>query len=197
MKSLVYAALLILCICSCASKQGKMYIIIQEPDRIHEYGKFKYLVDKGDILEVKEKKTCRDGIGTCFKVLNLKSNEYGYVTKKRMLERHLVYNEPKEIISTNNVEIPLAIIDENAPKNAKIYINLGNDYLRQEQYSKAIQEYTKAINIDKNISISFVNRGIAHNKQGESDKACSDWYSACELGECTMLIFAKRKGICP
>lgn len=201
MKRLFLTVFLLFSLSSCAGLPGKTYIIIQELDRVAEFGKLKYVVEKGDILEVTERKTCKGGFGTCFEVRNVATNEYGYVKKSRMEKRHLIFTEPGETDTTTKTprveKINKVESMEKTLKSAKFYTNLGNTYLKQEQYVKAASEYTKAIDINNNIAIAFVNRGIAYNMQGKNSKACSDWNRACELGECNMVDIAKKNGTCP
>lgn len=64
------------------------YILIQQNDEVQEYGKFKYGVQKGDVLKVLMRKTCRDGYSECWQVQNIKTGVIGYVVAQRMKERH-------------------------------------------------------------------------------------------------------------
>lgn len=183
---------------SCAGPSNKTYILIQEKDQIQEYGKFKYGVDKGDVLEVVRSKICRGGVGTCFEVLNVKTNEYGYVTKSRMNRRHLIVTDVE--IHNTNKDILLEMDAQDAAggtlKGAKFYLNLGNSYLRRGEYKRAAEEYTKGIRADAALAILYVNRGVALEKTNKVDQACTDWLNACELGECSMLMVAGNRGLC-
>lgn len=76
---------------SCASQTR--YIAIQEPDRVYEFKKVKYSVDKGDVLEITMEKFCPDGMRTCYEVKNLSTGQYGYVLKDRMEKRHRIYRK--------------------------------------------------------------------------------------------------------
>ena len=105
---------------SCAGLPGKTYIIIQEFDRVAEFGKLKYVVEKGDILEVTERKTCKGGFGTCFEVRNVATNEYGYVKKSRMEKRHLIFTEPGETGTTTKTPRVEKINKVNASYQAAI-----------------------------------------------------------------------------
>jgi len=198
MKKLKFSALFLFFIVSCAGLPGKTYIIIQEPDRIAESGKFKYAVSPGDILEITETKTCRGGIDTCFEVKNILTGEYGYVNKSRMEKRHYIFSELKESSAgvSSSEERERNEIGK-IPKKAKFYNNLGNTYLKQERYVEAVEKYSRAIQINEKSVMTYINRGIAYNKLGQNDKACSDWERACELGECNMLNIAKKNRTCP
>ena len=75
---------------------NKTFIEIKETEQVWEFGKLKYEVSPGDILEVIETKTCRSGSGTCWKVRNIKTGEVGYVFTERMKKRHHVYESPAQ-----------------------------------------------------------------------------------------------------
>ena len=180
--------------CACAAQSGKKYILIQEPDRILEYGKYKYSVDKGDVLEITMLKTCPDGMRTCYEVKNINTGEYGFVLKDRMGKRHYIFQESD---TSAKDEQPGLIIESHEPMTANSCVNLGNTYLKQGQYTQAKNYFSKAIDKDNNFAMAYVNRGIAYNKTGQQLNACNDWKQACELGECNMLNIAKNNGTCP
>ena len=98
---------------SCAVKNSQktksasdqtMYIEILEDDIVWEFGKSKYEVSPGVILEILKKKTCRSGKGICYKVKNLKTDEIGYVVAKRMKERHKMYSKPEPQTCNKNLD---------------------------------------------------------------------------------------------
>lgn len=78
-------------ISGCATK----YIEILEPDIVMYGGEVDYRVEPGDTLKVISSKICIDGSGTCFEVKDMKTGKTGYVSEKRMLERHRIYTEEK------------------------------------------------------------------------------------------------------
>ncbi|MGB2651665.1 MAG: tetratricopeptide repeat protein, partial [Candidatus Omnitrophota bacterium] len=45
------------------------------------------------------------------------------------------------------------------PKNARLYLNLGNTYYEQGQIENAIEQYRKAIDINKNYAVAYGNIG--------------------------------------
>ena len=180
-------------LCACAAQSGKKYILIQEPDKIYEGGRYKYSVDTGDVLKITMQKICPDGMRTCFEVQNINTGEYGFVLKDRMEKRHYIFEESSS--SPKSDESGL-IIESQEPMTPKACVNFGNTYLKQGQYSQAINYYGKAIDQDKNFAMAYVNRGIAFNKTGQQSNACADWKHACDLGECNMLNIAKKNGTC-
>lgn len=59
---------------------------------VYEYGKPKFTVHDGDVLEVLSRKVCRSGSGECWKVRDPKTGKIGYVRAADMRRNHgLVY----------------------------------------------------------------------------------------------------------
>jgi hypothetical protein len=71
------------------------YVFIQQTDKVYEYGKLKYTVQKGDILEILIRKKCRSGSGECWKVKNVKTGMTGYVKADSMKELHSIGKKSK------------------------------------------------------------------------------------------------------
>ena len=90
---IVTAMIILAMISSCAT--SKKFITIKEPDIIYERGEEKFEVIPNDTLEIIETKTCRDGIGICWKVKKIGTGEVGYVKADWMNEKHEVYTKEK------------------------------------------------------------------------------------------------------
>ncbi|XP_061395103.1 serine/threonine-protein phosphatase 5 [Musca vetustissima] len=58
------------------------------------------------------------------------------------------------------------------------YKNQGNDYLKEKDFSKAIEMYTKAIELNPNNAIYYANRSLAHLRQESFGFALQDGISA-------------------
>ena len=83
------------------------------------------------------------------------------------------------------------------PKFAEAYNNRGIAYGKGKgQYGQAIADYTKAIELNPKYADAFYNRGIGYINLGKKDRACDDWRKACELGDCDILNWAKKEGVC-
>lgn len=82
---------LLLVLSGCATK----YIEILEPDTVWYGGESDFKVQPGDTLKVLLVKTCKGGSGTCYEVKDVKTGKIGYVSEKRMENRHRVYTEKK------------------------------------------------------------------------------------------------------
>ena len=130
---------------------------------------------------------------TCYEVKNINTGEYGFVLKDRMEKRHYIFQESDTSAKGGQ---PSLIVESQEPMTANSFVNLGNTYLKQGQYSQAINYYGKAIDNDKNFAMAYVNRGVAFNKTGQQSNACADWKHACDLGECNMLNIAKKNATC-
>ncbi|MEA3489744.1 MAG: tetratricopeptide repeat protein [Candidatus Omnitrophota bacterium] len=57
------------------------------------------------------------------------------------------------------------------PRNARLYLNLGNTYYEGGQIDKAIEQYRKSIDINKNYAVAYGNIGSAYLHKGQIDKA--------------------------
>lgn len=66
-------------------------IQIVEHDRVYEYGKEKYAVNKGDLLEVINAEKCRYKKAKCWEVYNTKTGQFGWVEVKRMKKKHKIF----------------------------------------------------------------------------------------------------------
>ena len=114
-----------------------------------------------------------------------------------MEKNHIIYkNTPRSDSRDGNSNALVVLDSSSTPKSYRYHINIGNMYLKQNEFSKAIVEYSQAVGIDQSIATTFVNRGIAYSKTGQNDRACSDWRKACDLGECNMIVLAKQRGLC-
>ena len=65
---------------------------------------------------------------------------------------------------------------------ASNYYQLGTDYLKQDDYQKAIEQYDHAIRLDPEYANAYYNRGNAYGAMGKSAEAARDFAKAKELG---------------
>jgi len=69
----------------------------------------------------------------------------------------------------------------NDPKNAINYNKIGDDYYFQQDYNKAVDYYTKAIELEPDNAEYYFNRGLSCHRLKEYEKAIADKSKAIEL----------------
>ena len=62
------------------------------------------------------------------------------------------------------------------------YFEKGNDYFKQGDYQKAIEQYDEAIRLDPQDALAYYNRGVAYDNLGKTIEAERDFAKAKELG---------------
>ncbi|ROL56058.1 tetratricopeptide repeat protein [Bacteroidetes/Chlorobi group bacterium Naka2016] len=67
-------------------------------------------------------------------------------------------------------------------QTAEEYFLRGNAKVEKGDFRAAIEDYTKAIQINPNYAWAYINRGIAKFNLWDKFGACSDWSKAGELG---------------
>ena len=76
-------------------------------------------------------------------------------------------------------------------KCADTYYNRGLAHSRNGELDKAIQDYTKAIELNPDHAEAYYNRGGAFLRLGEPEKAKSDLVTARNLGSDTIIALDK------
>jgi Flp pilus assembly protein TadD len=89
-------------------------------------------------------------------------------------------SNPTQIRPTNIAD-PSAEIEE--PTTAKDYSNRGVAAYERGDYDAAIEDLTKAIELDGEDPDNYVNRGTAYARTGELDQALADYTAAIELDD--------------
>jgi cytochrome c-type biogenesis protein CcmH/NrfG len=67
------------------------------------------------------------------------------------------------------------------PKNLNAWISLGNDYFDTEQSQKAIEAYSKALEIEPNNPNVLTDQGVMYRKVGWYDKALANFEKAGKI----------------
>jgi tetratricopeptide (TPR) repeat protein len=57
------------------------------------------------------------------------------------------------------------------PQNARLYLNLGNTYYEKGDVAKAIEQYQKSIDINKDYAVAYGNIGSAFLHEGKAKEA--------------------------
>jgi protein O-mannosyl-transferase len=68
------------------------------------------------------------------------------------------------------------------PRNGEALYYYANSLARQNQYSEAIEIYSRIIAINPDFGGAYLNRGNSYQFSGDNAKACNDWQKALELG---------------
>lgn len=79
-------------------------------------------------------------------------------------------------------------------KNAYIYFDRANLYIRQKNYGKAIDDYTTAIALNANLAEAYYNRGLARMQSGDKPGGVTDLSKAGELGLYSAYSIIKKSG---
>jgi tetratricopeptide (TPR) repeat protein len=61
------------------------------------------------------------------------------------------------------------------------YYERGNNYMASGEHQKAIEEYTKAIELDSAYAVFYLSRGLSYYKSGDRQKAIDDYNKTIEL----------------
>ncbi|SFN50456.1 Tetratricopeptide repeat-containing protein [Paenimyroides ummariense] len=64
----------------------------------------------------------------------------------------------------------------------KAYNNIGILYNHQKKYSESIPYFDKAIELNPNYSLAYINRAVAKHQFNDTEGVCSDLQRAIELG---------------
>jgi tetratricopeptide (TPR) repeat protein len=82
------------------------------------------------------------------------------------------------------------------PRLADAYYNRGNAYSYIGRYQRAEVDYSRVISLKPDFLNAYHNRGLVHLFLKNFEYACSDFVTACDLGDCSALRWAKDKGVC-
>lgn len=78
------------------------------------------------------------------------------------------------------IDIPMSPTTEVYVSKANIYMTQDTVYFEQSYLNAAIFCYNKAIKLDPNLTLAYVNRGKVYSKQGQLEKAIFDYNRAIE-----------------
>lgn len=74
---------------------------------------------------------------------------------------------------------------------ATTYSNRGNEYMRVQEFEKAVRDFDQAIDLFKS-SVFFSNRGVAHRRLGHEDLSLADYTQAIKLDPRNFLASTNR-----
>jgi tetratricopeptide (TPR) repeat protein len=80
-----------------------------------------------------------------------------------------------------DAEIAFEVLDELAPENSAVQTNQGNLYFLQEDYQRAIDNYSRAVSLDSEDGGILINLSMAQFKAGNLKQAASSFQQATQL----------------
>ncbi len=140
-------------------------------------------------LTLPEEKRTRSLVQQTHKVLLAKS-----IDRLVMPYQAMVTNNPKNIAARlqiailyarfrlyEDAEIAFEVLDELAPENSAVQTNQGNLYFLQEDYQRAIDNYSRAASLDSEDGGILINLSMAQFKAGNLKQAASSFQQATQL----------------
>jgi tetratricopeptide (TPR) repeat protein len=91
----------------------------------------------------------------------------------RILPRKLLLTNEEAALTEGQIAAHFASIDEHSsqieskPKDANLYFGRALDYMLIQDFSEAIKDYSKAVEIDPSFTMSYFNRAVVRYKQLE------------------------------
>jgi len=136
-----------------------------------------------------EEKRTRSLVNQAQKILLAKS-----IDRLIMPYQVMVTNDPENISARlqiailyarfglyEDAEIAFDALEELAPNNSAVQTNQGNLFFLQEDYARAIVNYTQAASLDNTDGGIWINLSMAHFKAGNLKKAGSSFQQALQL----------------
>ena len=80
-------------------------------------------------------------------------------------------------------------------REAAIHNNHGLAYQDEGDYDRAIEAFTKAIELNPNYAVAYNNRGLVYNNIGEFDRAIEDYTQAIQLKPDYAIVYYCRGGV--
>ena len=82
-----------------------------------------------------------------------------------------------DIFPSNDTDIPI----KGDPYDANTYYTRGYSYYELDEYEKAVEDFSEAIEIDPYDADAYIMRGLSYHKLGENKKAVDDYTKAIHL----------------
>ena len=96
-----------------------------------------------------------------------------------LITDHLLTGE-NDLIPRKNINYMFLFLNKFSQEVAD-YITKGNTYVKLRRWQRAIQEYSKALEIAPHTYLTYTRRGSAYRKIGEYEKAIEDYTKALTL----------------
>ena len=111
-----------------------------------------------------------------------------YITQKRASEIITTQEKPDYQQALNTMS---AVLAKNG-RNPYVWYNMGNIHLQMQEFNKAVDDYTKAIQYDPNLAEAYYNRALTLLYLDKKSKAIKDLSKAGELGIQEAYVVLKR-----
>lgn len=112
-----------------------------------------------------------------------------YITQKRTGESFSNTQEKPDY--QQSLQTITEVLNKNR-KNPYLWYNLGNIHLQMQEFDKAIDDYTKAIQYEKNLAEAYYNRALTLLYLNKKTQAVKDLSKAGELGIQEAYVVMKR-----
>lgn len=105
------------------------------------------------------------------------------LNKRNTLSRKLIMTNQEVALDSTQITIHFASINEYStlieqqPENAIFYFARGIDYMLVQDFSSAIEDFTKATLIDPKFTLAYFNLAVAYTKQLKSKDILPELYS--------------------
>ena len=111
-----------------------------------------------------------------------------YITQKRASEIVTTQEKPDYQQSLNTMT---DVLVRNS-RNPYVWYNMGNIHLQMQEFNKAVDDYTKAIQYDHNLAEAYYNRALTLLYLDKKSQAIKDLSKAGELGIQEAYVVLKR-----
>ena len=112
-----------------------------------------------------------------------------YITQKKTTES---FTQPQEKPDYQQSLITITDVLNKNRRNPYVWYNLGNIHLQMQEFEKAIEDYTKAIQFEKNLAEAYYNRALTLLYLNNKAQAIKDLSKAGELGIQEAYVVMKR-----
>ena len=105
----------------------------------------------------------------------------------RALEKALAIEKKDRFSTAGEMRNALGVINEPVE-----FVSLGIKHLEEQDFDRAIENFTRALRLNPAYSEAYNNRGIAFQNKGEPEKALTDFKRAIELDPNFFYAFINR-----
>ena len=83
--------------------------------------------------------------------------------------------------TSTRIPTPTATNTPTVRETAEKFFEQGEEFLRNEVWASAVEEFSKAISVDPDFAEAYINRGLAYYSAGDDEAAISDFETALNL----------------